>query len=238
MTTSPGSIFKVSSQHRKSGETPQNFSVNFDSAIPDGTYALHELCLPVSWYNINSTNNKIVFYYYLLPRTATIPPGYYNTSNITTAIKTAMEAAAGSGTFTVTYDSLTSKFTITHSLDIWTIVPGETGTCHSMLGFSESAQTPATSQTSDGVVNLAYPLSINIFIDGATSTISDSKSNPTFTVPITENSQSLMIYRPDPVYPITVKLNRMSRVSVRLLADNYQSLDMNGCDFYFMLRKL
>lgn len=87
--------------------------------------------------------------------TATITPGVYNGQTLATEIKTRMDAAGG--TYTVSYDESTGKFTIARAAGIFTIrwqSGTNTANCAAeLLGYSKTANdTGADTYTSDTVV--------------------------------------------------------------------------------------
>src|SRR5205823_1335715 len=98
-----------------SGATSSNFQISVAKPL-HGKYLLSYLTIPNSVYNVNSTNNIIYFRENSTDKTATITSGYYNSSSITTAIKTAMDtASAAYNTFTITFSSVTGGLTVTAS---------------------------------------------------------------------------------------------------------------------------
>lgn len=90
-------------------------------------------------------------------RTATIAPGTYTTgSDLAAAIQTAMAAAYGTGTWTVTYSGSTFKFTITHSATAfilqWASGANTATGAHKDLGWAVTNTGSATTQTSTTAV--------------------------------------------------------------------------------------
>jgi hypothetical protein len=71
------------------------------------------LSLPISNYMVDTTNNQIYFTDGVTEYIGNITPGIYNSDNIITAVKTAMEATGFGGTVTVTFSETTYKLTIT-----------------------------------------------------------------------------------------------------------------------------
>ena len=72
-----------------------------------------EVQIPFTWYTINNNNNTFKLNDGAGTTVVTLPIGNYDSSSLATALGTALTtASAGSHTFTVTYASLTQKFTI------------------------------------------------------------------------------------------------------------------------------
>ena len=73
--------------------------------------------IPFSYYVINTTNNTFLLTEASppgtgLPITITIPPGNYTATSLAAALETALDNSAGVGDYTVTFDPVTLKFTI------------------------------------------------------------------------------------------------------------------------------
>lgn len=83
--------------------------------------------IPMSYYTINSTNNT-----FTLTEgssvTVTITPGNYTSASLSTTLQAALNAVSPTPkTYTVTFSSLTQKFTITASAGTFTLTFGTTG---------------------------------------------------------------------------------------------------------------
>lgn len=108
----------------------------------------------IGWTIIAGFNDKIDFNLSGV-KVATIAAGLYTTgAALATAVQTALAAAYGTGTWTVTYNTSTFKFTITHSITAFTLLP-VTGanvatTAVTELGWFADTSS-ATSQTGDAV---------------------------------------------------------------------------------------
>jgi hypothetical protein len=116
------------------------------------------LALPLSNYTVNTTNNQIYFNDGVSDYIATITPGIYNSDNIITAIKTAMEATGYVGTITVTFSENTYKLTISSTTNF--MLQFQTFTTNSashILGFDELDTVLALSHEGDNSINLSIP---------------------------------------------------------------------------------
>lgn len=105
--------------------------------------------------------NKLDFKEAGVARAATVASGNYATGALmATAVQTAMNAAAVSNTYTVTYDASTHKFTIARAtgsaaLDLpWSTGTNATTSCGKDLGFDVSAD--ATGATTYTGANVSY----------------------------------------------------------------------------------
>lgn len=131
-----------------SSSSPSNFTVLINTALsemPKSHVSLESITFYNLEYGINSNNNTLTFQEngVAVDIPITISPGNYSDSTFTAALKTAMDAA-GANTYTVTYNSTTSKLTISTTIpDTFKLV---SGTMLDYLGFevSTSFQTAHT----------------------------------------------------------------------------------------------
>ena len=88
------------SKDRDSGNS-HDFIINIPQHLRSNRLRLAYASIPISWYNINSTNNKIYFQENSIATNiiATIPVGNYNITTFTTAISTAMNAVSTGGAY-------------------------------------------------------------------------------------------------------------------------------------------
>lgn len=109
----------------------------------------------IGWNIVAGFNDKIDFNL-AGAKVATLTAGNYATGTaMATQIQTALTAAYGTGTWTVTYSSSTYKFTITHSTTAFTLLPvtGANATTTALTDLGWAADTSsATTQTSTAAV--------------------------------------------------------------------------------------
>jgi len=87
--------------------------------------------IPYSFYNIDSTNNKLFFTQNSVETQLIITSGNYNANQLASFFTNNMT------NFTCTYNSITNRFTFINSLYNFTFA--EESTCLSMLGFPSTA---------------------------------------------------------------------------------------------------
>lgn len=107
--------------------------------------------LPLSYYLVNSTNNKLTLLKSSVTTSYTVPIGNYN---ITTLL-TALNSLLASDGYTCSYSSTTLLFTITHSSLSFSLV--STSTIQKLIGFRTGTNYASTSTvlTSPLVINLS-----------------------------------------------------------------------------------
>ena len=169
---------KLNSSDRDSGNS-SDFTINIPQHLRSRRLRLAYASIPISWYNINSTNNKIYFQENGISTNiiATIPVGNYNNSTFPSAIETAMNAVTTGGiynTYSVIIDTITNKMDVSasnpwrfyNSVDKSTY-PNNT---HKVMGFDNSATTGGTlesfffSKWGYDMVNLNEMDAVNISI--------------------------------------------------------------------------
>lgn len=98
----------------------------FDDPATDIAYIkVLEAQIPFSYFVVNTSNNTFTLTEGVSSATVTIPPGNYNSSLMATALGTALTTASPTTkTYTVTFSSLTQKFTIVVSAGTFSLTFG------------------------------------------------------------------------------------------------------------------
>jgi hypothetical protein len=113
-----------------------DYSFNLEKSITRcRTIQLVSFNIPFDFYNIDATNNKIIFREVgdIVDRTASISAGEYGSYSFINGIAAAMTAVGGQ-TYTVTYSKSTFKITITGSSSDFTIY--STSTIKDQIGLT------------------------------------------------------------------------------------------------------
>ncbi len=233
-----GATYQFDSRDRESGSS-HAYSTTLSDPLK-GYYALTSVQIPVSYYNVNSNNNSIIFNEGGADLTATITPGVYDTSSLPAAIKTAMDAKSGSS-YTVTYSSITSKLTIAITAGTYTIKgDSKLNTSTYIMGFSTS-QTAAASLVGNNIVNLRYTATIYIEVNKY-ALVSPTKygsvvPTATFAIPITVDSLDTQVYDAKTSIPQYIYVSPMTKnLTVNLYSDSSNALDLNGANWVFSLK--
>ena len=198
---------------------PSNAGFNLSNFSESNFYSkisLKNVIIPNTVYPVNSNYNTVVFEEdgSATDIPCTLTPGTYTASEMATELKTRMDAA-GSNTYTVTYDANTFKLTIATSGTSLRFTSDTTA--HRILGLDTSVSTFASSVTS------AYPIRLDgtQFVDIITSIPSSnilSDSRPVFArIPVTggfgeivfyehPDSQDWLPFRPDNIISLDIRL--------------------------------
>jgi len=237
----------IHSQYRNNPTTSNhsNFTYNLDRSIGRvSEIQIASIHLPFSYYAVND-NNHTLHIDGGVTGTADIPNGNYTTSTMSAALKTAMEAVMGA-TATVTYSSVTNKFTLVHSGTSFFVDTAGADNIAYMIGFEEDLAS-ATSQTSDTAIDLSGPkhlvLKSTILTQfSAEKNITSSalaaiyvtntgvSDNILHTIPV--NAQPTGVTLDIPLRTSSIRLNTQlvfqNNIDFRLEDDEGNLLEMNG----------
>jgi hypothetical protein len=201
--------------------------------------------IPISFYNINDTNNKLYFYELseiTILKVATIPNGNYDNTTILDAISTAMDTVSGGNTYSTTFNATTSKITIStgsnfriyNSLDK-TTYPNN---AHKHLGFNSDSLTAFdTSQTAPNLINLNVVDTLNISVGNSLGVETLKNVGSSLLIPITENSLSYINYEPDRFQQYITFQKCRSVVEVKVKDQDSNLVDFNNIDWYLVLER-
>jgi hypothetical protein len=160
------------------------------------------MSLPISNYIVDDTNNQIYFTNGISEYIASITPGIYNSDNIVTAVKTAMEATGFGGTVTVTFSENTYMLTIASTVNFGLQFEtyGDNSASH-ILGFDDLDTVVAASCTGNNSINLSIPPCIFIKINEFPITCRSANGyNGTFPIYINTISGEINFYFPNIQY--------------------------------------
>lgn len=191
--------------------------------------ALQNIEFPNLVYPINAYNNKL----YISEDgggtlTATLTPNAYTGDQMAAELKTQLEAA-GAGTYTVTYDKQSKKFTIAVSgaKAAFAFVDGATN-AYEAIGFdSVSLPTSAASLTSSYPVNLSGSQYVDVVTNFSSHNYSVSTTAHVLVrVPLNENFGSIIFYEPSSDDSLFVTTNQLDEIYMQLRDDkgNYWEL--------------
>lgn len=220
-----------------------NFIVKLDEKIPESTWRLKSVMMVNSCYNLNSNNNVIYFNENATDKTATVTAGFYDTSSLPTAVKSALDTASGGfATFTVTYSSTTGKLTIA-STQNFSLLYGTNSTAGSrfILGYDAEDTTAGTSAVADNVLDLSYPKGINITIDDNHQfKVAGKGQMGSFYLPITTNALDVEVFQKseDDNSTLIHFTRNLKFVKVVLSDSDGNLVDLNGTNWEMMLEKL
>jgi hypothetical protein len=201
--------------------------------------------IPYTFYSVNATNNVVEIRHDESAdiKSGAIAAGNYSPTTMAVALKTLLDTIddhSDAGTYTVTYSSITHKFTIARSVGTFEIVKNSGSTLYGKLGFSGSVGASIT-HTGDQVINLLLTKYINIRSDSLTRYLTvpnveyGTYRNLLCTVPMTGSPTDIIIC--DDLKSLISLNHRISFTTVDLkLEDSLgNELDLNGHDWSIVL---
>lgn len=236
--------FLIDSEKRNNYLTTQagDCVIPCGDVVLDGDYALINGFITNSAYTIDSNTNVLRFSDNITTRSAQVVVGYYNANTIASAVQTALNAAGSSLTFTVQYNNVTSKLTISANGNfiLFDSVTDPQSTICKILGIV-ATNSLANSVTCARPINLAYNslgflLSI---VESKTNSInvSDKAGTFQFYFPCQVNYGEVITLQDYHANKI-IKLENTSKLTVNVKNTHGKVLDMNNGGWQLTLRKI
>ena len=241
MSTSNVTSLILNSANRENFESTNagNCRLSFSNTLPAGRYAIVGGKFDNMVYTVTSSINTLIFIdSTAATRTVTVPVGFYTGATIASALKTTMDTAASPQTFTVTLDSSTQKITITSAGNFSITYAGSS--IAPVIGLKANKSTTTTA-TMDTTINLTYSFnSVFIEIAEVTEKGSDLKNNVTWCLfyPMSVGSGSLLVFGSEEVPQIISFSNQVATLTVRVLNQRGENVDMNSGEWQLLLKPL
>jgi len=205
--------------------------------IPDGHHiylSLQNASIPYSFYSITNFDNT--FSWGVVSGTVNtyfIQPGNYNITQLIDVLKTVMGVS-----YTITYNSITSKILITHATSNFTIYAG---TINHVLGFSKTSNTTSTGNILYGrdCVNLNQIRALNIEINFPTYNVNVAQAfnqNILATIPVYVAPFSIITYQNPNNFRTNLYVNKLDQIQIRILDNETRLVDMNGVNYQMTLQ--
>lgn len=213
-----------------------NAIFNINNLIIPSEHHIHisvvNCIIPYSFYNINSSNNILMYILNGVLNTLTIPPGNYNINTLTTFLKTNMPG------INCVYSSLTNKFTFSTSNINFSFSP--ISTCLSFMGFKYNFDSINYNLTSFNCVNLQTTQCIHIQSNFQTGNINSSNiylQNTLCTIPINGIPNGTIIYENNgTVFTTNLYSNILNNIVIKIVDQNNTVIDLNGVDWSMTLQ--
>lgn len=231
---------KLDSSQRMNYTTtnPGSFTLTMQRPLR-GCWRLCQAYVPVSQFNVSSTNNVIYFYENNVSKTAVLTPGYYDNNSLLTEVATRLNAASGSfGTYNVSQSSPLLRITIGSTQPF--ALQFQTYTANSaanILGYLPLDTVLATSQLATNISNLASVRSYNISINNESGFLDSKGRMCSFVVPVMSNTGGLAIYEPSRVYPQFITFSQPTATLTIQVADDNGIPIALSCDWFMILGK-
>lgn len=204
-----------------------------DDTIEYIMFSVPYAVIPVSFYTINDTNNKLVVLENGVTTTYTfLPYGNYNANQFITIFKSLLPVR-----FNITLDSISSKFTITNTTFNFTLL--SSSTIDFIMGFSGNVSSTSLSLVMPRVCNfLALPrinMRCNVL---ANSTMSGTQQTNDLVITIPNNSKpnGEIIYNNSSGIQMLFQQDILSSFVVSLTNDNGQLINFNGISSFWVFQ--
>lgn len=156
-------ILSIRASDKYSG-TDSNFSVRVQKINKVVGVKFQNALIPLSMYNINTSNNSLTFNDGV-QRTATLTPGMYTINQLCTEIKTQMDAIS-TLVFAVNFNSILQKVAFSSTSIFSLIFTSLTSDLPKLLGFNYATYSGTNSYVSNNLVNINRIYSqVNIYSD-------------------------------------------------------------------------
>lgn len=188
---------------------------------------LNSAILPLSYYNINNTNNKVIFSDGGVTRIAYLPNGQYSGSVLSEKLQSVMNLV-GSQTYTVELSQPAMKLKIAASSPFRFIFAGNTA--KTVLGLTTDSVL-ATSFTFDQPINLTGTQMMLLSIPQITTEsvlfAGRESLNIIEAIPVTHDLGTVQVFQNSTQDFIDVPDQTISEITIRLLDNN----NLNDIDF-------
>lgn len=227
------------SRERPKSSCPSDCTIVTSETL-EGTHSLKSIMIPVTYFNINETNNVVYWSDTSGSKTCLLPPGYYNSfAMLASALATAM-TAAGAGTVTCSVSPLNNRLTISNTVNFQLTFGNNTSnSAATILGFVGTSPNMALTQTGSKTMNLNTTTCYNFQFSTAYPSLRtvDNKSF-TFSIPALTATPNMFYYEPPVQFPITFRLNSTRALQIRITDDQYRVINNMCSDFWCVLEKI
>jgi len=205
--------------------------------IEQGDYTLKYAYFPNTMNNVNNNNN----WFKVNNTKVTITNGSYSTQELlVTAINVALSTLNASNpliSLTVSLQGNFLKVTNNNPPDIITLDFTENNFCY-LIGLSKQVYIFTTDIVSTGMINLSTEMAVNLIINQQGNIRDNNSLSYTFRIPMIADKNEYICYEPAESFQQVVEFsNDQSLLSIRVVDDNFQTLDTLGVDWWVLLEK-
>lgn len=221
-------LLKVDSSLRQNPLTSDPSDCTIESnELLEGRYELKSILIPVTYWNVNSSNNKVYFTDTGGAQVASLTSGYYTSfEQLVNELVTQMNAV-GAGTVTASINSLNNYLTVNNSVNFsFTFGTNTTSSASKLLGFTGNSASATTSQLAQRIMNLKFTTAFNFHISDATSGVKTLTGQQfTFSIPALTTTPGFCYYAPIQENPISFILKPTKQLSVKITDDDGRVLN-------------
>lgn len=230
----------IDSSNRVRG-TSSDFAIQLKPSMYNVKNArLKALSLPLTNYNISSLNNVIYISDGATDYQYSIPPGVYTTLNLPAIIKAGLDSVFP-GVFTVSFDNVSLKFTISCTVTFsFTFGTNTTNTSSLLLGYDNVDTALSFTHIGNNSINLSIPSCM--FLNIAEFPIMALSSNGyrgNFPIYVNTISGEIDLFFSNSGYDLesSSTVSVLNQLNISLINPlNGQVVDLNNVDFSFLLQ--
>ena len=190
--------------------------------------------IPVSFYNINTTNNSLRYIFGAINYLITIPVGNYNATSLITYLNTQFVSPV-----VMAISNITGKITITGNGSSTIQYLGLTSTTNTLLGFLSATYSSITPLSAPYPMNLLGAKRISICSDllpiFSYTSVSNTLGNTLATIEIDQPSFGLLLYKNTTNIRSKLRVSTIDVFDIQLKDELNQYLDFNNCDWSITL---
>lgn len=226
--------------YQNNGDKRSNVIFYFEEAITVPPYvdietSVESVVMPLSFYIVNETNNKLLINDNNNSlQTYIVPEGNYQANTLKTAL-----SAIVSGLYTVSYSSTTNKYTFQRSNNTNFTIRSDS-TILNILGFSSKSHTSVGGLlTSDKVVDLSGNNQLLIEFSNFGTRNLDSRvgrRTPIFlNLPVNASNGDILVWENTNNYRIVITNKHLQYYQVRVLDEDYNEVNFNDKNWSIVL---
>ena len=194
-------------------------------------FQLLDAVLPVSFYNINYTNNTLNYQISSVNYTITVTPGNYNFNSLATQM--IAKFLANGHTFTITINRQTGIITLATSTINFSLL---VSSMFAVLGlFLSNHSSSSFSLTADYPLNLLGITKIKIQSVNLNTYNADSSNNGNSNniglIPVDQPSFGLIVYENKSITKFILRDNRVDEIDLQILDQNNNFINFNNLDW-------
>ena len=234
---------KLDSKHRSSGKS-HDFIINIPQHLRAKRLRLAYANIPISFYNVNESNNKVYIQEGGGVIQGSIPIGNYNLISLQSALQNTLNDITTSGVYnvyTVSINPLTNKMSISAGSNWRFYNDTNKGTypnsIHKIIGFdSNTVDNYNTSFEGYDMVNVNIYDSLHVLLGEQTEMECLNNEGFSLLIPITGNQLDYILYSPKETFQQYITFPQYKNVIKVQVKSNFSNdlLDLNGLDWYMV----
>lgn len=231
-TSGSGRILNSDTNYKSVIEYSVPNLIKRDESIEFIMFSVPYAVIPVSFYTLNETNNKLVVIENSITTTYTfLPYGNYNANTFITLFKSLLPSR-----FNITLNINSSKFQITNTTYNFTF--SSTSTIDYVMGFSGNVSSTSLSLTMPRVCNFLALPRINMRCSIlANSVMTGSNTNDlVITIPNNSKPNGEIVYTNNSNIQMLFQQDVLSNFVVSLTNDEAVPINFNGISSYFVFQ--